>query len=79
MAARWKHPNYKNYHEQMKIRCALVAHSYNYGAATAAIKFECSIPCVYQWRDKLYGTEYWNYVQMIQRHEDYDTYVIFNQ
>ena len=85
MAARWKHPNHKNHHEQMLIRCALVAYAMNYGADSAARKFNCSIPCVYQWRDKILngylGPNLLNYepiMGMIMINEDYQTYVIFD-
>lgn len=59
MAARWKHPNAKNRHEQMLIRCALVAYAEKHGADAAARKFNCSIPCVYQWKDKIYRMGYY--------------------
>lgn len=63
----------------MKIRCALVAYARNYGAASAARKFDCSIPTVYQWRDKLMNHyHYWALVILIAANGDYDSYVNFN-
>lgn len=78
MAVRWKHPNHKNRHEQMLVRCALVAYAMNHGVASAARKFDCSIPTVYQWLYKMkQEPNYYPVICLIAQHRDYETYVIF--
>lgn len=78
MAVRWKHPNHKNRHEQMLVRCALVAYAMNHGVASAARKFDCSIPTVYQWLHKMnQEPNYYPVIRLIAQHRDYETYVIF--